>query len=258
MGRNESICDNFWEPCFCFASMVFIFLSTNTVGFILLDHFFLIPAVSFLFIISLQQELIGWLYFILAIVDMLLLLSLTLSNFTSGVFLEKFGFVNAFYLILCTAVASLFVAVFFFEESLPKEKRTKRTNFLCLPRKVIQIISLSRPGRWRLGYLLSTFIVMVLVSPAVIMGVMMLYLLNLPFCWSSKKIGYYRGTYFAALGIGGAIGVKILPKFFSRSFVIIISILSSVGLLLVFGFSKSTYGVYLGMHDKLYLDLRRR
>ncbi|XP_057306060.1 solute carrier family 46 member 3-like [Hydractinia symbiolongicarpus] len=184
----------------------------------------------------------------IAIVDMLVFAGITLSNYSSGVFLQKFGFQASFISVSAAMLVASLCAMFLLKESLPVEKRLKGSMLACsMPCQACRVMFSSRPKKWKFLTYAAINLLLVLSAPGSILPVMVLYFLNTPFCWSPQNIGYYRGTFFAVSGIGCVIGVKILRKIFSDNSTLVLSILSSAGYLVVIAFSKTMLTAYLGL-----------
>lgn len=85
-------------------------------------------------------------------------------------------------------------------------------------------------------------------APVTVLQVLVLLLLNKPYCWPSKLIGYYRGSLFAVMGVGGVLAVKLLPKLMNRSAVIILANISSAAYLVLFALAGDELSAYLGIY----------
>lgn len=178
---------------------------------------------------------------------MLVFAGITLSNFSSGVFLQKFGFQTSFISVSAALLVASICAIFLLKESLPVEKRLKGSMLVCsMPCHACRVIFSSRPKKWKFLTYAAINLLLVFSAPGSILPVMVLYFLNTPFCWSPQNIGYYRGTFFAVSGIGCVIGVKVLRKIFSENSTLVLSVLSSAGYLVVIAYSKTLLTAYLG------------
>ncbi|RUS79888.1 hypothetical protein EGW08_012366 [Elysia chlorotica] len=73
-----------------------------------------------------------------------------------------------------------------------------------------------------------------------------MFLMNEPFCWGSKHIGYVN----SAAGVGHAVlstlTTRLMQKFCSDELLVVVSLLSSVGQRFVFAFAKYDWHLYIG------------
>ena len=180
--------------------------------------------------------------------DLVLFAAITTSYFSNGKYLQIYGFQACFMLMLIIAVVTLFCGIFFIAESLPKDKRAARSDsVLYIPRQVFGIVSKKRPARKKLFLLMVVDSTVGFTSPASVQSLLLLILLNVPFCWPSSWIGYYRGALFAIMGVGGVVAVKLLPLVMAKPFVIIVACLSSAGYLVAFSLSSNKWSAYVCM-----------
>ena len=147
---------------------------------------------------------------------------------------------------LVIAVVSLLLGIFFIAESLPVEKRAaKSDSILSIPRQVFGIVGKKRPARKKLFLLMIVDSTVGFTAPVSVQSLLILILLNVPFCWASAWIGYYRGALFAIMGVGGVVAVKLFPMVISKPSVIIVACLSSAGYLVAFSLSSQTWSAYV-------------
>lgn len=183
-----------------------------------------------------------------AVVDFVLFLAITASNFSNGKFLQVFGFLACFMLMLSISLFSLVWCIFFVAESLPPEKRADKTESLfSIPCKVFQIVKKQRANGRRLELILLMVVdsTVGFTAPVSIQSLLILILLNIPFCWPSAWIGYYRGALFVIMGFGGVFAVKVLPYIMAKPMVIIVACLSSAGYLVAFSLSRVKWSAYV-------------
>ena len=172
----------------------------------------------------------------------------------SGIILNSFGFLYTFVFMAACFLISILLMIFQLKESLPKEKRTKQEyHWIKSPKRIYKLLKIPRSQKWRLKMLLSIDAISFVSGQIVIGPILLLRLLNRPFCWGSRGIGIFRGTYFFVSGVGAVFAVKVFPKVFHKAFVILISNLSSFGYLLLLGSFETMTWYYMGKnHFVLY------
>lgn len=191
----------------------------------------------------------------LGLIQMIVFVSLAISNFISGYFLEAFGFLAAFILISALTTAALLLAVFQLVESLPKDKRAEsHSSLLLLPKKIWLLLMAPRSRKWRLRFLIPCDAMCFFNGQTVLGPILLLRLLNTPFCWSSSKIGIFRGSFFLVSGVGSVILLGLLPRLVHKSFVILVAFVSIAGYMALFGFAESTDAVYVCTIVCLYVE----
>ena len=150
--------------------------------------------------------------FRIALVDMILLISLTVGNFAAGIFLQKYGFLFSFLVAFCLYVSSLFYIVFILKESHPKSQRcSPRRSCLTEPLLILEVIRRQRPERSKVLLLTMIAGACAMLGPSVIMDIRTLFLMNSPLCWTASQLGIYRSVYFATNALAAVVGVKLLP-----------------------------------------------
>ncbi|XP_066910424.1 lysosomal proton-coupled steroid conjugate and bile acid symporter SLC46A3-like [Clytia hemisphaerica] len=186
--------------------------------------------------------------FRIAIVDLVLFAAITASNFSNGKYLQEFGFLACFLLMFTISIVSVIWCFLFISESLPPEKRTETKDPLfTIPRRVLGSVIRKRPNRKKLLLLMVVDSTVGFTAPVSVQSLLILILLNIPFCWPSSWIGYYRGALFAIMGVGGVIAVKLLPYIMAKPLVIIVACLSSAGYLVSFSLSRSVWASYVSI-----------
>ena len=185
-------------------------------------------------------------FFLLAVIEMLTLLGTTVSSFSSGVFLQRFGFLYSFYFMLALSLCSLVYALIL-KESLPKSKRAlpNLIDITKSPKKIYLMLTKARPERWKIWYLIFSSSLMFFGSANVYIGIIMLSMMNLPYCFPAKQIGYYIGTLLLTVAIGAVFCAKVLTKLLWNSVILMISALSAIGFLIALSFSNTKEMLYL-------------
>lgn len=185
-------------------------------------------------------------FFLLAVIEMLTLLGTTVSSFSSGVFLQRFGFLYSFYFMLALSLCS-FVYALILKESLPKSKRAlpNLIDITKSPKKIYLMLTKARPERWKIWYLIFSSSLMFFRSANVYIGIIMLSMMNLPYCFPAKQIGYYIGTLLLTVAIGAVFCAKVLTKLLWNSVILMISALSAIGFLIALSFSNTKEMLYI-------------
>lgn len=185
-------------------------------------------------------------FFLLAVIEMLTLLGTTVSSFSSGVFLQRFGFLYSFYFMLALSLCSLVYALIL-KESLPKSKRAlpNLIDITKSPKKIYLMLTKARPERWKIWYLIFSSSLMFFRSANVYIGIIMLSMMNLPYCFPAKQIGYYIGTLLLTVAIGAVFCAKVLTKLLWNSVILMISALSAIGFLIALSFSNTKEMLYI-------------
>ena len=186
-------------------------------------------------------------FFLLAVIEMLTLLGTTVSSFSSGAFLQRFGFLYSFYFILALSLCSLVYALIL---SLPKSERAlpNLIDITKSPKKIYLMLTKARPERWKIWYLIFSSSLMFFGSANVYIGIIMLSMMNLPYCFPAKPIGYYIGTLLLTVAIGAVFCAKVLTKLLWNSVILMISALSAIGFLIALTFSKTREMLYLSKY----------
>ena len=80
---------------------------------------------------------------------------------------------------------------------------------LKYPLQAWHVLAKSRPNQWKVVIMLPAKL-FANVFPLGMYSVQTLYILNSPFCLPSIQVGYFKGTQFMVLGVGAALGIKLL------------------------------------------------
>ena len=79
-----------------------------------------------------------------------------------------------------------------------------------------------------------------------ISSVITLYVLNSPFCLPSIEVGYFTGTRFLVLGMGAALGIKLLRSILQQHYISLIGIFSYGAFYTILSFAQSKAMLYVG------------
>ena len=76
---------------------------------------------------------------------------------------------------------------------------------------------------------------------------MMLYIMNSPFCLNPIEVGYFIGTRLFLMGIGAALGIKSLGLLMQPHITSLIGILSYFAFYTLLAFAHNIKTIYIGM-----------
>lgn len=170
------------------------------------------------------------------------------SQLTSGLWIEKFGFIApTWFLFSCFLVSAIWL-IFLVPESQDISKRGK-TKFFDLKnlKTLVYVLKRPRPGGMRKCLLLLLIAGSVLNATVMgTTGVTALFVMRSPLCFGPKPLGYFLAYRMFISGIGGAIGVKLLTTFFSEKVVCAVGIISQIVEMAILAFSNRMWLIFLG------------
>ena len=175
-----------------------------------------------------------------------------LSNFVGGHFINAYGFVPPMWFVFTCLVMSVLYAIFVLPESLPKASRGegKGLGKVCFsyPVQVWRTLTRERPGKWKLKLMIPADLFTNMLTMG--MGpVILLYLLNNPFCLTSIRVGYFTGTRFLLIGLGTGFGLKVLSKFLTDYHMMMVGFASHAVFFSTIGLAKVEWLLYVGKHN---------
>lgn len=171
-----------------------------------------------------------------------------MSQLTSGLWIEKLGFVAPTWLLLSCFLASAIWLIFMVPESQDVSKKGK-TKFFDLKnlKTLVNVLKRPRPGGMRKCLLLLLIVGSVLTATEMgTAGVTALFVMRSPLCFSPKPLGYFLAYRMFISGIGGAIGVKLFTTFFSEKVTCTIGIISQIVEMGILAFSNRMWLIFLG------------
>ena len=170
-----------------------------------------------------------------------------ISQVTSGLWIEKYGFIVPTYFILVCAVAAGICAIFLVPETRTLDPNIKPRFFsLTSIKECVQVFRKPREGgRWNLILLVLCSGILTLTTLG-LSGVITLFVLKSPLCWSPSLLGYFMAYRLLLLGLGAAVGIKVLGKCFREVNVARIGMLTQIAGLVLFAFADRTWVVFLG------------
>lgn len=186
--------------------------------------------------------------FRLAFMEFLVFTGGMVSQLTSGLWIEHLGFIGPYWFILACLVCSVLYVIFFVPESRATSSEHKSICSLFSFASINRVWNVYKNPRngTRRNLIVFTFSSGVIVLTTLgIGGVMVLYVLHSPLCFSAEQVGYFSGYRFFLQGFGAVLGVKLLGMCLTEINIIRVGIFSLAVALMMFGFSKATWLVYL-------------
>ena len=178
---------------------------------------------------------------------MLVFMGGVFSRLTSGLWIKKFGFIAPTWFALACFTASGLYAIFLVPENQDRAKHVK-TRFFDLKglKALVDVFRKQREcGRKSLLLLVIAGAVLTLTTMG-LGGITALFVMRSPLCFGPTLVGYFLAYRMFFSGLGGAIGVKLLRRFFSEMTTSGISIVSQVGEMVLIAFSTRTWLVFIG------------
>lgn len=186
--------------------------------------------------------------FRLAIMEFLVYTGGMVSQLTSGLWIEHLGFIAPYWFILICLLISVLYVVFFVPESRAPSTEYKSVRHLfslTSIRRVWHVYKNPRNGARR-NLIIFTFSSAVTVLTTLgTSGVIVLFLLHSPLCFSPGEVGYYSAFRFFLTGLGAVLGIKLLGVCLSEVNIIRVGLVSLAAALIMFGFSRTTWLVYV-------------
>ncbi|PFX24836.1 proton-coupled folate transporter-like [Stylophora pistillata] len=184
--------------------------------------------------------------FRLAIIQMLIFMGGVVSQLTSGFWIHRFGFIIPTWIILgCNLISGLWV-IFLVPESHEKASHEKHNFFDIKSLKVLVNVFRKEREVGRKSLLLLVVLgAIITLTTMGLGGVTDLFVMRSPLCFGPKLVGYFLAYRMFFSGVGGAVGVKLLGKFFSELTACGISIVSQIGEMVLLAFSTRTWLVFV-------------
>ncbi|XP_074614367.1 proton-coupled folate transporter-like [Acropora palmata] len=191
-----------------------------------------------------------------AIVQLMALLGGFISQLTSGLWIERFGFIAPVWLILtCYSVAALWV-IFLVPENCVRVSNEKNRFFeLNHLKRLVNVFKVPRTGGSRRMLLLLMFVGAICTfTDEGVTGVKTLFIIKSPLCFSPSLVGYFLAYTMLTFGLGAAVGVKLFRTFFSEKITGGIGVVSQMIGMASFAFSNRTWLVFLGQGLAVFKD----
>lgn len=171
-----------------------------------------------------------------------------ISQLTSGLWIERFGFIAPVWLMLaCYSVAALWV-IFLVPENCVRVTNEKNRFFeLNHLKRLVNVFKVPRTGGSRRMLLLLMFVGAICTfTDEGLTGVKTLFIIKSPLCFSPSLVGYFLAYTMLIFGLGAAVGVKLFRTFFSEKITGGIGVVSQMIGIAFFAFSNRTWLAFLG------------
>ncbi|CAF1177872.1 unnamed protein product [Adineta steineri] len=185
-----------------------------------------------------------------------------IGAFVIGYYIAWQGFTDLYWAALILHLISIFIVIFYFKSDTYHYKSLSNSNdsdsFLNTQSSVTnwsyffdicKVFGFQNRSRKKSISLLLTLLAYASFSfICTAFTVLLLYLLNAPFCWTSKQIGNYSATALIGFGIFSVLGMKILTKLGACD--IIICIISHIFFFLTsiwIAFAENNWQMYAGL-----------
>lgn len=206
----------------------------------------------------LNIEILSILFFYsIALMQLMILIGGLVSQMTSGLWIKHFGFIPPYWFIFACEVTSAVYVLFFVPESVTKPTEKEHRNRFFSLKSFKTIWRVYRDPRD--GYRKSLVLLLIgdgIVSLATmgLSGVILLFVLRSPLCWSATVLGVFMAFRFLTQGIGGIVGIGVCKKLGLGDINITrIGLLSLIASLILFAFSDESWMIFLGKdHNSFY------
>ncbi|XP_020897352.1 proton-coupled folate transporter [Exaiptasia diaphana] len=184
----------------------------------------------------------------LAVLELLTYAGGMVSQLTSGLWIEKYGFITPYWFILgCLLFSVLYTAIFVPESRPPSDLPDEKVSFFSCKslKRIYKVYSAPREGGRR-NLVLITICSGILQS--VLMGLtatITLFMIHTPLCFSPEWVGYFTAWRSLSIGLGAILGIKLLGKCFSELTIARFGILTRLGSLVLLGFSTTKLLIYM-------------
>ena len=185
----------------------------------------------------------------MTIVDVVALSNGAIANLFVGYWIRAQGFLWPLVFVLCGKIICLLYAIFLVPETLTKNGSNTASRKLkwrdCVAAIKISFYDNGSGRRWKINTLLFSYAVSGLISSYEVTA---LYLMNVPLCWSSVKLGYYNFINALVLAIGMLIVSAVPARYITGEWKIVVSRISSVLGSVYTAIAVTSLMMYFGEH----------
>jgi len=177
-----------------------------------------------------------------------------ISQLTSGLWIENLGFVAPYWFIFVCLLASVLYIICFVPESrtssstVGKKLNIRKLFSLSSIKRVWYVYKCPRNGAGRNLIIFTLCSGVIVLTTLGVNGVVVLFLLHSPLCFSAGKVGYFSAFRYFSQGLGAVLGIKVLGRCINEVNIARVGIISLALSLLVFGFSKFEWLVFMGKY----------
>ena len=179
-----------------------------------------------------------------------------LSQLTSGLWIEKFGFIAPTWFVFACFVTGGLWATLLVPENQERTENVKNKFFdIKNLKRLVDVFKQPRPNGARKCLLLLVIAGAILtLTIQGLGGVTALFVMRNPLCFGPKLVGYFLAYRMFLSGFGGAIGVKLFRTFFSKKITGAIAIVSQIVEMVVLAFATRMWMVFLGEYFLVRFD----
>lgn len=171
-----------------------------------------------------------------------------ISQLTSGLWIEHLGFVAPYWFIFICLLASVVYIIFLVPESRASSSQhniIRKLFSLTSIKRVWHVYKNPRDGARRNLIIFTLSSGIIVLTTLGVGGVIVLFLLHSPLCFSPEKVGYFSAFRYFSQGLGAVLGIKLLGRCLNEVNIARVGILSLALSLIVFGFSKVEWLVFM-------------
>lgn len=177
-----------------------------------------------------------------------------ISQLTSGLWIKNLGFVAPYWFIFVCLLASVLYIILFVPESRASSSTADKKLIICKLfsfsgiRRVWYVYKYPRNGARRNLIIFTLSCGISVLTTLGVSGVVVLFLLHSPLCFSAEKVGYFSAFRYFSQGLGAVLGIKVLGRCINEVGIARVGIISLALSLLVLGFSKVEWLVFIGKY----------
>jgi len=182
----------------------------------------------------------------LGVIELIVFLGGMVAQLTSGLYIEKLGFIGPYWIIFGCHVAAILYAIFFVPESRAKSSVETGRLFSLENFKSSWRVYFEASGTRKRNLVVLTFCAgITAIAVMGITGVVNLYTLHSPLCFSPEFVGYFLAFRQFMHGVGGVTAIKVFGMCLSDANISRIAVVSYIGFLVWLGFSKTLLMVFI-------------
>ncbi|KAK3741853.1 hypothetical protein QZH41_018846, partial [Actinostola sp. cb2023] len=181
------------------------------------------------------------------VLELITFLGGMVSQVTSGIWIETQGFITPYWFILGCLLFSVLYTLFFVPESRPPSTVQEKTKFASCRslKRIYTVYASAKDGNKRNLILLTLSSGIMQVALQGVTGVITLYVLHSPLCFSPEFVGYFTAWRSLSIGLGAIIGIRLLGRWFSELTISRLGILTRVASLVLLAFSTTKVLVFM-------------
>ena len=204
--------------------------------------------------ISKVSEVFIPLFSVAAVMECLVFFGGMISQLTSGLWIENLGFVAPYWFIFVCLLSSVLYIIVFVPESRASSSTVDKKLIMCKLfslssiKRVWYVYKYPRNGARRNLVIFTLCCGVTVLTTLGVSGVVVLFLLHSPLCFSAEKVGYFSAFRYFSQGLGAVLGIKLLGRCVNEVNIARAGIISVALSLLMLGFSKVEWLVFTGKY----------